>query len=157
MKRGIFALCVMLGIGTPAFADTDYEERLAIATRTTQMALEDMDIERVITTMYMPLIDQLRGQGRQISDAQIAEIDALYQEEMRAPLLDVMAGQQDIMADLLTLEELQALEQFYATPEGRSVMSKMPSVMERIQPSILEMVQSTMPRIVPRLQSIIGR
>lgn len=157
MKYGILAFCLTVGLGTAALAEADYDERLAIATRTTQMAIADMDIDRVIATMYMPLVDQLRAQGREISDVQIAELDALYQAELREPFLEVMAGQQDIMAETFSLSELQALEQFYATPEGRSVMRKFPTLMEQLQPRILQMVQSTMPRIVPQLQSILGQ
>lgn len=60
------------------------------------------------------------------------------------------------MADMLTLDEIRALRDFYATDLGRAVMMKMPDIMAKQQPAIMAMVQVTMPVVMPKLQEIVA-
>lgn len=55
-------------------------------------------------------------------------------------MIDFMKQQPDVMADIYTLEELEALRDFYATPVGRAVMMKLPRIMEAIQPQMAVMI-----------------
>jgi len=160
MKRLAFAAALAFSTSLPAVvwaqtADT-YENRLEVATAYTQQTLADMDFEALIRTMYLPLLDQVRGQGQTVTDAQVAQIHALYMDTMLAPLTTIMEGQSAVMADLFTMEEITALADFYNTPTGRSVMTQLPQLMERLQPQILTFVQGAMPRLIPELQRILG-
>lgn len=159
MRRLIpsLALTLVLALSGPAWAQDTREARLAAALAYTQMAIADMDIAAVVRTMYAPVLDQVRASGRTLSQAQIDEIDALYQSTMAEPLLDILRGQDEIMADLFTLEEIQALAGFYASPVGRRVMTRLPQLIEAQQPLILAMVQERVPPLIPQLQAIIMR
>jgi hypothetical protein len=60
------------------------------------------------------------------------------------------------MADILTLPEIEALRDFYASANGRAVMMKLPDILAAQQPQIMAMVQDTMPVIMPKLQAIVS-
>ncbi|MCB1396367.1 MAG: DUF2059 domain-containing protein [Rhodobacter sp.] len=159
MVRPALALAVSLGLAlaTPAFAQsTDtYDARLAAARSYIDATLRDLDVAELVRTMYRPVIDQLAASGMQLTQSQIDRIEALYLAEMTQPLLDILNQQDRVMADLFTLEEIRTLAAFYDTPVGRSVMQKLPRVVEAQQPAILGMVQGTMPRLIPQIQAII--
>lgn len=146
LKPILFALLAALPVA--AKADTR-EERLTIAKAYVAHTVADMDIDRIIRQMYTPLLAEAAQRRVTVSDAQKAELDALYLSRMRQPLIDIMLAQDEIMADLLTLEEVRALADFYATPVGRSVMIKMPEIMERQQPLIMAFLEQSMPAMMP--------
>lgn len=150
------AFVVGLACATPVFADT-LEERLAVAKAYNDQALADMDMERIIEQMYMPLLDQVKAaQGVTISDEQIAQVHSLYMETFSAPMYKLMEDNVPIMAELMTLKELEALRDFYATDEGRAVMLKLPDLLAASQPAIMQMVQSKVPAIMGELGTILA-
>ena len=160
MRR--LALILALSLAAPAApaqtpAPDTPEARLAAATAYVTMTIEDMDIAAVVRTMYAPLLDQVRAGGRTLTQAQVAQIDQLYQSTMAQPLLDILRRQDRVMAELFTLEEIETLAAFYASPVGRRVMTRLPQLIEAQQPEILAMVNREVPRLIPQLQAIIGR
>lgn len=159
MRRLALACALTLACALPALAQTadTREARLEAARAHVAMTMEDLDMAALIRTMYQPVIDQLAASGQRLRDDQIAQIDQLYQSTMTEPMRRIMLAQDQVMADLFTLEEIQALADFYASPLGRQVMTKLPRMVEAQQPQIMEMVQSELPRLIPELQRIIGR
>jgi hypothetical protein len=159
MRRLALACALTLACVLPAAAQTadTREARLEAARAHVALTLEDLDMPALIRTMYQPVIDQLAAGGQALREDQIAAIDQLYQSTMAEPLRRIMAEQDQIMADLFTLEEIEALAAFYASPLGRQVMTKLPQMVEAQQPQILAMVQTELPRLIPELQRIIGR
>jgi len=159
MVRSALALVVSLGLAltSPALAQSadTYDTRLGAARSYIDATLRDLDVNELVRTMYRPVLAQLASSGVQLSQGQIDRIEALYLAEMTQPLLDILNQQDRVMADLFTLEEIQTLAAFYDTPVGRSVMQKLPRVVEAQQPAILAMVQGTMPRLIPQIQAII--
>lgn len=141
----------------PAAADDARDTRVAAAQRYIAVSMEGMDIAAMVRSMYQPIIDQLTQGGQHLSEAQVAELDALYQANMQEPLRQIMHDQDEVMADLFTLEEIEALTDFYASPVGHSVMMKLPEMLALQQPQIMAMVQGTIPRMMPEIQRIIAR
>ena len=47
-----------------------------------------------------------------MSPEQISQIEKLFSDELTQPLADVMLKQDEVMADLMTVEELTALRDF---------------------------------------------
>ncbi len=154
MRQLLTALPLALSLAAPAFAETR-EERLAIASEYVDSTLQDIDMEALIRTMWQPLVDQMTEQEKEVSDEQRAEIQALYMKTFEHRLKTIMKDQSIIMADLFTMAELEALRDFYATPEGRAIMQKLPKVMQQLQPEILEMVEQTLPDLMPKLTTIL--
>ena len=152
LKPVILAAAIALMPGL-SLAETR-DDRLAAARSYLEMTMADLDEDRMIRQMYQPLLQQLAARGTTATAPQIAELDALYMSNLKQPLLDVMQAQDEIMADLMTLEEIQAIAAFYATPAGRAVMRKLPEMMERQQPQIMTLMQQTMPRVMPEVARI---
>jgi len=157
MRRLALATALCLVTALPLHAQEDTREaRLAVAEAYVEATLEDMDMAAVVRTMYLPLVDQFRAQGMPITDAQVAELDALYQAQMAGPMAEIMRQQPETMANIMTLEEITALRDFYATPVGRSVMMRLPEILSAQQPQIMAMVEGRMPVIIPQVQQILG-
>lgn len=155
MRTTLFALAV-LAAPLGAFAQEDTRDaRLEVAREYSARAMEDMDMGAMIQTMYQPIVDQARAAGQTVSEDQIERLDALYQEVFAPEMQRIMEGQPEIMADLFTLPELEALSEFYASDVGRSVMTKMPQVMQSVQPEIMTMVERTMPTVIPQVMQIL--
>ena len=148
------AAALTLAPAMPATADTP-EERRAIADAYVEASLEDMDVGRMVRSMWQPLVDQLAAAGTPLRPDQIERIDALYQASMGDELIAIMRSQVDTMVELFTLEELTALYEFYTSPLGRRVMSRLPEVLERQQPQILAMAERTMPVLIPQVIAIV--
>ena len=142
---------------TPLAAqDADYDQRLAVARDYVAANMRDMDMPRLIEQMWRGALPQFeRIAGAPLSDQQKADLQALYMEIFEEPMRQIMRDQDKLMADLLTLEEITALRDFYATPEGRSVMRKLPDIMARQQPQILQLVQGNLPQAMPRIMAIL--
>ncbi len=60
------------------------------------------------------------------------------------------------MADLMTLAEITALRDFYATPEGRSVMAKLPQLTAAQQPGMMRLINDNMSGLMPQVLAIIN-
>jgi hypothetical protein len=145
----------LLGGQTPAHAETR-EDRVAAARLHVVLAVDDMVLDDVIRQIAASIVAEIAARGARTTPEQVAEFEALLQANLRAPLLDILLSQDEIMADVLTLEEIEALIDFYGSPAGRSVMRKLPEVMARQQPQIMAMVQGTMPSLTPEIVRIFG-
>ncbi len=155
MTRLPLALALALILAFPAAAQETRETRLAAARVYVAQTMEQVDIEAMVRSMYQPVLDQVAANGTTLSAQQLAEIDALYQSTTAEGLRAIMLQQDEVMADLFTLEEIEAISAFYASPVGSSVMAKLPQLSAAIQPQIAAFVQSVVPQLVPELQRII--
>ena len=142
-------------IALPVSAQDTRDARLEVARKYVEASANDMDMDEVVRTMYRPLLEQVRASGLTVSAEQEAQIDALYQSTMREPLEQILRAQDEVMADLFTLAEIEALYAFYQTPAGTAVMQKFPRVMEAQMPMIVETMQGKMAEIMPRLMEIL--
>lgn len=144
------ALCLAL----PAHAQSDREARLAVARDYVRASMEGMDIQEFIRQLWQPMVEQMAATRQPLSPEQVAQIETLFSEELTAPLTEVMLAQDAIMADLMTLEELTALRDFYFSEHGRSAMNKMPQLAQVQQPMISEVLQRAMPVMMPKIAAI---
>ena len=153
MRRLILAACLILPL--PALAETR-EDRIAVASEYVTMALADFDMGAVIDTMWMPIVEQAEAAGQPVSDDQRARIKALYVQAFTEPMTALMKDQASIMADVMTMAEITALRDFYALPEGRSVMAKLPQLTAAQQPGLMALVNDSIPRIMPDVIAILN-
>jgi len=147
------ALCLAL----PAYAETEAEARearVAIAKDYVEATMKDMDIQDFIRQLWTPMIQQMANNRQPMSPEQISQIETLFSQELTEPLTDVMLQQDEIMADLMTLEELTALRDFYMSEHGSAVMRKMPQLAQVQQPMISAVLQKAMPVMMPKIEAI---
>ena len=151
---GVSAL-VMMAFPALVHADDGRGARLTVAQAYVSATVEDMDIDELVRSMYRPLLAQIRASGQEVNAEQEAEIEALYLEQLSEPMRDMMLAQDEIMADLLTLTEIEALYAFYLTSVGRSVIQKLPRIVEAQMPMTMALVEEKMEIIVPRIMDIL--
>lgn len=149
------ALVALLALPLPALAETR-EERVAVASEYVELALQSFDMAAMIDTMYQPILQQVAAGGQTLGDDQVAQIRQLYLDTFTDPLTKLMRDQSGIMADMMTLAEITALRDFYATPEGKSVMAKLPQLTAAQQPAIIELIQGNMESLMPKVLAIVN-
>lgn len=138
----------------PAHADTDREARLAVAHDYVVATMKTMDMQAFIRQLWQPMVEQMAATRQPLSPEQIAQIEALFSSELTEPMTEVMLKQDAIMADLMTLEELTALRDFFLSEHGRSAMEKMPQLTRIQQPMISALLQEKMPVMMPKIEAI---
>ncbi len=153
MKSLILALALALPL--PALAETR-DERVAAAQVYIDMALADFDMEAMIGMLYQPILDQVTVGGAVLTDDQLGKIKALYLDAFSEPLPAMMRDQAGIMADMFTLAEITALTDFYATPEGKSVMAKLPQLTAAQAPALNNFIGAKMQELMPQVLAIVN-
>ncbi len=147
----LFPLTAPVG---PALAET-YAERLALAEEYAEYTMSTIDMTAIIHTMWQPLLFQAESSGKTVTDAQKAEVDALYQEIVTELILDVTRFQAQIMADHFTYDEIAALNAFMRTEHGAAIMGKMPQFNAALQSQIMAMALKTNDKIMPKIRRIL--
>lgn len=148
-------LAALLALPLPALAETR-EERVAVASEYVELALQGFDMPAMIETMYQPILQQVAAGGQTLNEEQLAKIRQLYLDTFTEPLTGLMRDQAGIMADMMTLAEITALRNFYATPEGKSVMAKLPQLTAAQQPGIVALINDNMQALMPQVLAIIN-
>ncbi len=148
-------LAVLLALPVPALAETR-EERVAVAAEYVELALQGFDMAAMIETMYQPILQQVAAGGQTLSEDQVAQIRQLYLDTFTEPMNNLMRDQAQIMADMMTMAEITALRDFYATPEGRSVMAKLPQLTAAQQPGIMTLINDNLDGLMPQVLAIIN-
>lgn len=110
----------------------------------------------LIETMYQPVLQQVAAGGDTLTDDQVAQIRNLYLDTFTEPMTALMRDQSQIMADLMTMGEITALRDFSATPEGRSVMAKLPQLAAAQQPGVMKLINDKMGALKQQLLAIIN-
>ena len=149
------AIAALLALTLPANAETR-EERMAVAAEYVDLALEGFDMPAMIETMYQPILQQVEAGGATLTEAQVAQIRQLYLDTFTEPLTTLMRDQAGIMADMMTLAEITALRDFYATPEGRSVMAKLPALTAAQQPGMMALINDKMTGLMPQVLAVVN-
>ena len=155
--RFLIGAATALCLAVPASADTATDAkdaRVAIAKEYVEATMKDMDIQNFIRQLWTPMIQQMAQNRQPMSPEQISQIEKLFSDELTQPLTEVMLQQDKIMADLMTLEELTALRDFYMSEHGRAVMEKMPQLAQIQQPMISAVLQKAMPVMMPKIEAI---
>ena len=148
-------LAALLALPLPALAETR-DERVAVATEYVDLALQGFDMTAVIENMYQPILQQVAAGGATLSDAQVEQIRQLYLDTFTEPMTTLMRDQAQIMADMMTLAEITALRDFYATPEGRSVLAKLPQLTAAQQPGVMALINDKMAGLMPQVLAIVN-
>ena len=148
-------LAALVALPLPALAETR-DDRVAVATEYVDLALQGFDMGAVIETMYQPVLQQVAAGGQTLTEDQVAQIRKLYIDTFTDPMTTLMRDQSQIMADLMTLAEITALRDFYATPEGRSVLAKLPQLTAAQQPGVMKLINDNMTALMPQVLAIIN-
>jgi hypothetical protein len=88
------------------------------------------------------MVDQMRAIAPQLTEEQLQIVGRISAEELSTLRPDLEAAMIEAAITTFTLPEIEALEAFYNTPEGASVMAKMQpymaQAMGRIGPQMMQ-------------------
>ncbi|MBB5516117.1 hypothetical protein FHS89_002143 [Rubricella aquisinus] len=112
--------------------------RLAMAQEYIDMTLGEMSGESMAEAAAGPVVRQIRLTDPTVTEDQIRRIELLVGAEMAAINQEIVATTAPDLAAIMTLDELTALRDFYASDLGRSVMLKMPQYLRAYQPRVME-------------------
>lgn len=128
------ALVLLLAVVTPAAARSP--EHLAAANRL--MVAQDVDALMLDMTKTMSKGLPENVQPHFIAEMNGREFMSAYKSKMR-----------DVMANTFTVEEMNALADFYSKPIAKAAMAKMGGMMSQIMPFI----QGEMPAMMQRVEA----
>jgi hypothetical protein len=153
--RALILATALLTLPLTGFAETR-EERLAVAEEYIDLALQDMDMAAIMTSMWRPLVQQAEAAGSVVTEDQQARLQTLYMETFEGPMTQLMKDQAGIVADIMTLGEITALRDFYKTPDGRAVMAKLPQLIQAQQPGVMALMQDNLPVLMPKVMAVLN-
>ncbi len=121
-----------------------YEPTAVAAARSYAKSFDtSTQLKSMSDSMRRGLVQQMRSKNPRLKEA---DLDIFFEEFFRvalvesAPLLEKFAILN--MLEVLTPEEIIALDAFYSTPIGKSVTAKFPQLMARM-PQIMEFMEKT--------------
>ncbi len=100
--------------------------------------LEVQPVEKMMRNVVEKTSARMPGGSKERARA---VMDELRYDTLRTAMIDAMAN-------TFTVEEIEALTQFYSTPEGRSVMEKMSTYMAKVQPVMMKEVRRSMKQVM---------
>jgi uncharacterized protein len=147
MKRVLFlALAMVIAFSPAIMAQTSQQRELAAELLHLTNTRENA--ERLLEQVRETQLEQLETLELPPEDA--LEIQRRANEILQQELSwDSLSGDFiDLYANNFTQRELQAIVDFYNSPEGKTLTTKMPAVIQQS----LGLVQERMERVVPRIQ-----
>lgn len=166
MTKWIALPCLWLAAALPvANAEEAGERSPEMAAAIELLALMDME------TMLAGMQEQLQGMMRAQMQEQLATSSANADCPAVRTVVDGFAGDTarligqslgsddflsevaQVYADVFTLEEIEAVAEFYRTPVGRKMLDRMPELMQRS----MEISQRMVADMMPGLESLVGR
>ncbi len=137
-----------------ARADTLAERRTVAEALMAEVVMEQMSeqvAEAMLPLFRANLEQQLTAEGVKLPPEMLVRIEEIVIEETGLFMDRFMPEMIDTYAQVMTLEELEALLAFYRTPAGASAMQKVPLLMQVIMPSLSKELSKLTPVLQQRL------
>lgn len=156
MKRLLATFALSLILSTPAFAAPPSQAQV-------ERLLQVMDARKVVDQMMPAMMQQSRSlleqtlTGERFSEADRARAERLMDNQETA-LRQMLAWDKikpiymRVYTRTLTDKEVDAMTAFYSSPEGRSVMQKMPQIMQVSMIEMQPLMQESMQKLMQDLQ-----
>ncbi len=114
--------------------------------------LNEQVVEAMLPLFRSSLETELAAKGLTPPPDMMVRIEQIVVEETGLLMVGFMPEMIQTYAQVMTLEELEALLAFYRTPAGASAMQKVPLLMQVIMPSLSKELTSLGPKLQQRLQ-----
>ena len=144
-----------LFLATAALAQDAREDRVAAAER----YVKSEGQQRMLDQMLSPqvLAAQLAAQFPQIPISKRDELAAIASEEISKIRPSMEAAIVEAAVEVLTAPEIAALDAFYRTPEGASVLTKMQPFMQSAFRAMGPAMREAQGAIARRAQTLVGQ
>jgi hypothetical protein len=129
-------------LALPALAqDADRGKRVEQGRILVDLTTADSVIGPMLDAMWPAVEAQLPG----LSDEIAERLKATFGTEIKSALSDVLDEIAALYADNFTLEELTAINKFYASGPGAKLVSTQGTLMQQMLPTITARLQETLP------------
>ena len=129
--------------------------------------LQTMDAQKVIDQMVPAMMQATRTQMEQLLDrnqASQADRDRMQRilAAQEASVRDMLSWDKlkplyvRVYSDTMTADEVLAMTRFYESPEGRSVMQKMPQILQRTMQEMQPLAESAVQEMMDEIEAEIG-
>ena len=129
--------------------------------------LQTMDAQKVIDQMVPAMMQATRTQMEQLLDrnqASQADRDRMQRilAAQEASVRDMLSWDKlkplyvRVYSDTMTADEVLAMTRFYESPEGRSVMKKMPQILQRTMQEMQPLAESAVQEMMDEIEAEIG-
>ena len=129
--------------------------------------LQVMDAQKVIDQMVPAMMQATRTQMEQLLDrnqASQADRDRMQRilAAQEASVRDMLSWDKlkplyvRVYSDTMTADEVLAMTRFYESPEGRSVMKKMPQILQRTMQEMQPLAESAVQEMMDEIEAEIG-
>ena len=129
--------------------------------------LQVMDAQKVIDQMVPAMMQATRTQMEQLLDrnqARQADRDRMQRilAAQEASVRDMLSWDKlkplyvRVYSDTMTADEVLAMTRFYESPEGRSVMQKMPQILQRTMQEMQPLAESAVQEMMDEIEAEIG-
>ncbi|GEM_PF-1538465 len=137
-------------LAAPAIAQEDQSDLREAAESYVESQAMQTAIDEILSTDTF--VAQLQATGAQLSDQQIQTIAGIIDEEFEDVRPNLQSAMTTAAVDAFTLEELEALNEFYESEEGQSVAEKMQPFMQSFYREIGPTLRETQQDIAMRVQ-----
>lgn len=127
---------LLASVGAASAQETDNDTK-AERRQAAREYLEVQPVEKMMRDIVEKTTARMPGKRKEMTRALMDEV---RYDTLRTATIDAMTA-------TYTVEEIEALTQFYSTPEGRSVMEKMSTYMAKVQPVIKKEMRRSMKRL----------
>lgn len=134
----------------PAVAQEDQANLRQAADSYVESRAMQTTIDEILSTDTF--VAQLQATGAQLTDEQIRTIAGIIDEEFEDVRPELESAMTTAAADAFTLEELEALNEFYESAAGQSVAEKMQPFMQSFYQEIGPTLRDTQQEIAMRVQ-----
>ncbi len=148
----LIAIGIVASLATaPAQAETQ-AERLEVAKAYLAVSMKAMNLEKVALISARPILNQVRQKQPKLFAEKGTKLRTMIKTVLMESMQTAMANLDQKLAATFTLQELNALKEFFTSEIGRSVMEKMPQYMAAIQPAMQIAIQQSLPKLLAQLQ-----
>lgn len=146
-----FALVLVLALATTRPASAQDDALRAAVDRYITNPVQQRMMDDMLSADAM--IDQMRAMAPQLTEDQLQIVGRISAEELAMLRPDLEAAMIEAAIATFTLAEIEALETFYTTPEGASVMAKMQPFMAQAMGRMGPQMVAAQSRIGQRIMS----
>ena len=135
VSAGLAVLALAAG---PAIAQDDLAARQAVAKEYLDLSNQTMDFDALAAQVAPSVLQPISQRQPALYSSKRVRLTEIVEESFAESMREAMLGLDTDMAKAFTLAELTALRDFYASPVGMSVMTKMPAFMAESMPRIMQ-------------------
>jgi len=115
----------------------------------------DVHINQMVSGMMhqmMPtMLQQIKKSHPEMTDAQMQGVTDAVVESMDEYMPKMTDAMVPVYADTFTTDELTKLDEFYESPVGQSILAKMPAAMQKMMPTMMQIMPEMQADIMKRV------